>query len=175
MDSTDHLRSIFSLPHIRSKDQYFMLNFQLFSALFYKESLSNTILEEKGRLIAVVSKNPTNLILIFRKKCLYLQPEQTAKFHVVATPVCQFSAVRNRLLVLFIPRSAKSILRPSSEATPRQLRGNSDFSPTKPPFICVVPSVYLRCSSYVAPIYLLRNSYPPLSLFHGFCRVLFVY
>ena len=52
-----------------------MLNFQLFSALFYKKSLSNTMLEVKERLAVVVSKNPTNLILIFRKKCLYLQPE----------------------------------------------------------------------------------------------------
>ncbi len=68
MNSTDHLRSDFSLPHICSKGQYFMLNFQLFSALFYKESLSNTILEVKERLAVVVSKNPTNLILIFRKK-----------------------------------------------------------------------------------------------------------
>jgi len=79
------------------------------------------------------------------------------KFHVVATPGCQFSAVRNRLLVLFIPRSVKSILRGCSDFLSTFRRGTFDDPPS-------IPSVYRRCSFYVTSF----CSYPFFKSFVGY-------
>ena len=174
------------------KGQHYFFIFQLFSALFCKKSLLITIEVVENKYVVTIfiveigkvtpkrtvpfpfpsGKVPEgrmrskrkSISFWFIKKNVYICTINSRwNFTLRQLLFCQFSAVEIRLIVLFILRSAKLILRPSSDHPPRILRLSSDFPPTfrrgtfdDPPWYLQcsfdIPSMFLRSYTILTPV-----------------------